>query len=238
VNDPLRSLSVIVPLAAGERLWRDLLNDLIALPEGSEVILVGAEPIDAAELAVYSGRGVFSVRHLAGHVGRAVQMNQGAYASQKDFLWFLHADSKIPKPAIVALRAALASEAEALHFFELNFLNDGPRLVGLNKLGVNWRSQVLGLPFGHQGFALSRAQFLRIGSFSEELPSGEGEDQSFIFEARRKRIPVRAIRSPIFTSARRYVAEGWVSGTSARVWKNTKHVVSEYVKLMRGRIFE
>jgi hypothetical protein len=232
--DPLRNLSVIVPLAAGERLWRDLLLDLVNLPEGSEVILVGAETIDQSELDLYAARGVFKIRYVPGVVGRALQMNKAAYASDKKYLWFLHADSKIPKPTLHALRSALAEAPEALHFFELRFLDDGPRLVGLNKAGANLRSRFLNLPFGHQGFAISRAQFLRIGSFSEDLP--EGEDQAFVWEAHRKRIPVRAIRAPIFTSARRYESEGWTKTTSSRLWGSTKQAMGEYFKLLRGRL--
>lgn len=235
-SDPLRNLSVIVPLAAGERLWRDLLNDLVALPEGAEVILVGAEEISQKELADYEARGVYKIRYLPGHVGRALQMNRGAYASEKKFLWFLHADSKIPKPALQALRVALSDAPDALHFFELRFLDDGPRLVGLNKIGANLRSQFLNLPFGHQGFALSRAQFERIGCFNEELE--QGEDQAFVWEAHRKRIPVKAIRTPIFTSARRYEIEGWGRATSGRLWASTKQAINEYIKFVRGRLFE
>src|SRR5690606_12666347 len=134
-----------------------------------------------------------------------------AYDSQQRNLWFLHADSKVPKPTLVALRGALRADPEALHFFELQFLDDGPRLVRLNKMGVKIRSEILGLPFGHQGFAIAREQFLRIGNFNEDLE--RGEDQAFIWEARRKNIPVRFVKAPIFTSARRY-SDGWTRATS------------------------
>lgn len=234
--DPLRDLCIVVPVSAGERLWRDLLNDLMSLPEGSEIVLVGPEPISEEELRLAAERSVFQLQYLPAPAGRAVGMNRAAYATDKKFLWFLHADSKIPKPTLMALKNALTEAPDALHFFELRFLDDGPRLVGLNKLGANLRSQVFGLPFGHQGFALAREQFLRIGCFNEEL--SQGEDQVFVFEARRKRIPVRAIHAPIFTSARRYQMEGWSRATTQRLWHSTKQVVGEYVKLVKNVVIE
>jgi hypothetical protein len=65
-----------------------------------------------------------------------------------------------------------------------------------------------------------------------------GEDQAFVWEAHRKRVPVSYVRAPIFTSARRYVTDGWGRATSERLWQNTKQALGEYLKLVKGRLFQ
>ena len=77
----------------------------------------------------------------------------------------------------------------------------------INEFGVWLRTRLFRLPFGDQGFLLSRANFVRLGGYDETLPSAE--DHALIWRARRAGMAIRAIGATISTSARRYAEFGW-----------------------------
>src|SRR5690606_39672288 len=78
---------------------------------------------------------------LAAPTGRARQQNAGAAAAGGDVLWFLHADSRVTADTLAAARSFARSAA--IGYFDLQFLDDGPRLVRLNALGARIRSRWL-----------------------------------------------------------------------------------------------
>jgi hypothetical protein len=250
----LRNLSVIVPFAAGDLAWKDLLQDLKVLPVESEILLVGPDAPDADIFAKAKSGLVADVRYVYSPPGRGRVLNSGARASKRDYFWFLHADSKVPRQSIFRLGFSLAQQPGSLHYFGLQFLPDGPRWMLLNSYAANLRSKHLGLPFGDQGFALSRSTFYRLGGFREQshLPrivtsrtarfdlSREGvcEDQSFVWEAHRKRVPLHRVPATIFTSARRYEKVGWAKLTRSRVWSTAQQAMIEGFELLKLRAIE
>ncbi|MEK6556564.1 MAG: glycosyltransferase, partial [Bdellovibrionota bacterium] len=169
VNEPFKSLHVIVPISADEKLWRDLLNDLVSLPAGSRVSLVGSQILNTDELEKIKNKSLFELVHMPGENHLATGMNHAAFSTHHKFLWFLHADSKIPKSTLANLQKALHEKPEQIHYCQLQFLDDGPSLMFLNSLAVQLRSKLLNLSFGHQGLALSKEQFEHVGGFDEEL---------------------------------------------------------------------
>lgn len=163
---------------------------------------------------------------LRAPAGRARQQNAGAKAATRDWLWFVHADTRLTPETLPALRAWLDG-APALGWFRLRFADDGPRLPRWNARGANWRSRVLGLPFGDQGLILPRADFHRLGGFDPELPYGE--DHALVWRARRAGLPLRAVDAELITSARKYSNNGWLRTTSrhlaltfAQAWKESR----------------
>lgn len=231
----LRSLHVIIPIVSKDELWRDLLTDLYCLPEGARVSLVGPELPDSTEIELIAKKFVFQLDVISSPKGLAVQMNAAAFQSRHDFFWFLHADSKVPKSSIAKLGMAFEKQPEALHYFNLKYLDDGPRWMFLNSLGARYRSKVLGLPFGDQGFAISRTNFVQIGGFDETVSGGE--DHVFVWRAYERGIPLHAIASPIFTSARRYETTGWGRTTGERLIKAAQHAAQERFRFLKNRVF-
>lgn len=236
MSEVLRDLSVIIPFTAADMAWKDLLQDLKPLPADAEILLVGPDAPDEIILRRAAEGVIAPIRHVDSDRGRGRQMNAGARAAVKGHFWFLHADSKVPRPSLFFLGQEMERLPEALHYFRLHFLGDGPKLVGLNSYAANLRSRYLGMPFGDQGFALSRTQFYRIGGFPEHVRYGE--DHIFVWEARRKRIPLNLIPASIFTSARRYESEGWGKLTRRRVYLTAKQAVEESFKLFKQRVVE
>lgn len=236
MNEALKDISVIIPFTKDDLLWKDLLQDLRVLPAGSEIILVGPDSPDADVLSKATEGLISTVRYVPAPKGRGVQLNRGVIASEKQFFWFLHADSRVPRPAISRLVDEIRSKPHALHFFHLQFLADGPRWVGLNSFGANLRSRYLRMPFGDQGFCVHRNEFQLIGGFAENVPYGE--DHEFVWEARRKHVPLNEVPAAIFTSARTYERHGWGKVTRQRVMLTAFQATRECWKLFKQRVVE
>ncbi len=200
-------LSVIVPLAPEETEVEELLEQLTALPPGSEVIVVRAD--NSPELPPpTTWPSTLIYREYTHDAGRARQLNLGARVAGGHWLWFLHADSRLMKATLPALQHFIAERKDALGWFELRFRQDGPRLVVLNAIGANLRAHWLGLPFGDQGLVLPRPCFHAIGGFDENVPCGE--DHLLVWAARHAGLPLRPLGAPLQTSARKSaVAAGW-----------------------------
>lgn len=209
-------LSVIVPLAPGETEAEQLLNQLTALPTGSEVIVVRAE--SRAESRPANWPATLAYREYTHVAGRARQLNRGARIARGHWLWFLHADSRLLESTLPALQRFIAGPDEALGWFDLRFRRDGPRLVALNAIGANMRAHWLGMPFGDQGLIMPRSRFEAIGGFDQNAPYGE--DHLLVWAARRAGLPLRPVGAPLLTSARKYTRLGWLSTTLTH-WRLT-----------------
>jgi hypothetical protein len=222
--------SVIVPVGPGDTAWQELLPELAALPEGSEVLLVAARKADIAPTGKTRRRSApVPARWLQATRGRACQLNAGVRAARNPRLWFLHADSRLAAETLPALASASARAPDALGCFDLRFLDDGPPLMWLNMLGACMRSRVLGLPFGDQGFFIARSLLTQLGGFDERLAFGE--DHALVWAARRAGVPLVHAGAPLYTSARKYAEQGWLGTTALHVWLTAQQALAE---LLRG----
>ncbi len=222
--NPLRDLAVVVPVGPGDESWAGLLDELRTLPAGAEIVLAGAAPAPPSlpERA----------RWLQAPRGRAQQMNAGTRATTRRFLWFLHADSRFAPDTLPSLARSLAAEPEALHFFDLEFLDDGPALMSLNQIGARIRSRWGGMPFGDQGFCLPRAVWEMLGGFPTDAPYGE--DHLLAWKARQAGVPLRATGGTLRTSARRYREQGWLATTTRHLRRTARQAFPEWLRLVRG----
>jgi hypothetical protein len=219
----LRALSVVVPVAPGEPALGGLLAQLEALPDGVEVLLVGAEARPAGVPPRFDWR-------VAPH-GRAAQLNEGGRAARGDVLWFLHADSRLTPGTLPALGRSLAADPEALHYFDLRFLDDGPPLMRINEAGVWLRSHLGGMPFGDQGLCLRREHWERLGGFPTDTEYGE--DHLFVWRARRAGVRLRPTGGTLLTSARRYRERGWLATTTRHLRLTARQAFLEWLALVR-----
>lgn len=183
-------LSVIIPLAADEGSHHALIEDL--KPYDFEII-------------------------IASETSRAASLNAGAARASRDILWFLHADSRVLAENISALEQAFSVRPEALHYFQLFYEDAG--ITALNAIGANIRSRLFGLPYGDQGFCISKDQFLAVGEYPDSV---FGEDLLFVRMAKQADIKLHRIPSKLLTSARKYKDVGWLRLTLMRqiqMWK-------------------
>lgn len=197
----LADLSIVVPVGPDDTAWQGLVEQLAQLAPRPQLLLVFADgdPQIAHALPRCDA--------LATATGRAHQLNAGIAAARREWLWLLHADSRLQGDTIPALCDYLAGEPRALGWFRLAFDDDGPSLTRLNACGANLRARWLGLPFGDQGFVVHRDDARRLGPFDPAL--AYGEDHAWVWRARRARLPLREIPATLSTSARKYADRGW-----------------------------
>ena len=224
-------VSIVIPVAPGDDAWRSLLPDLASL-SGAEVIFAATHEFATADrVIILAALDSESWSWLVTPRGRARQLNAGTRAASRDYLWLLHADSRFAPDTVPALHAALRAAPDALHYFDLAFLPDGPRMMSLNALGVRIRSRWLGMPFGDQGLCIRRATFDALGGFDERATYGE--DHLFVWRARRAGIALRPTGGTLLTSARRYVDRGWLRTTLRHVWLTARQAFPEWLALVR-----
>lgn len=203
------ALSIVIPIGPGDVAWHGLVEQLSQLASRPQVLLVFAHG-DAQSIEVPD-----HCVALSAPAGRARQLNAGVSAADGEWLWLLHADSRLLPDTWPALRAYLADAPRAIGWFRLAFSGDGPGPMALNALGANLRARWLGLPFGDQGFVLHRHDAARLGPFDSTL--AYGEDHAMIWQARRIGLALRRIDGTLATSARKYAEQGWLRTTLRHV---------------------
>ncbi len=192
-------LAVVVPTLDEERALPGCLEAIGHQP-GVEVVVSDGGSRDAT---VEIARGRSGVRIVAGGRGRGSQLNRGAAATTASELLFVHADCRLPKGWLPAVRRALADPEVSLACFRLRTEPSDGRsgrlwriLLRLNDL----RSRGLGRPYGDQGLAIRRSEFAALGGFPA-IPLME--DVAFVREAAKLG---RIVRLPLemTTTGRRF----------------------------------
>lgn len=213
----LFNLSVIIPVKKGEETWKDL---LVQLSEDSttEIIIVGPDFQDRTE-------GNLSTLKCEGN--RAVKLNHGALHASCSSLFFLHADSILPRNFKQTILDRLNENPKKVYHFDLEF--DGHFLMRFNSWGANVRSRLLKMPFGDQGFFTSKNIFFTLGFFSETAPYGE--DHLLIWRAHQLGIKVQSLNEKIKTSSRKYINAGWLPTTLKHVFLTYKQALPELLKI-------
>lgn len=193
-------LDVVVPTVDEERHLPRLLRDLDELRVDHRVTVVdggsGDGTVDAARR--------MGVRVVRAPRGRAVQMAVGAAASTAPWLFFVHADCRLPGAARHRVEEWLveATPRDAAH---LAFALDGDgwfwRFI---ELGQALRERATGLVYGDQGLLLSRSLYAAVGGFPD-LPIME---DVVMVDRVRRRGRLHRLDAPLPASPRRYRAEG------------------------------
>jgi rSAM/selenodomain-associated transferase 2 len=196
-------VSIVIPVRHDATALAQLLAQLPPAPD-VELIVSVAAPMDDATQALRQGRG--DVRWLETAPGRGVQLNAGADLAGGEWLWFLHADSRVPRGWLHAFRS-MSSADDGFVGGSFRFVLDSRAWQArfLEQM-VALRVRALALPYGDQGIFVRRAVFQSIGGFAP-LPLMEDVD----FVRRLKRIGrLRHLSLQLTTSARRWERDGWV----------------------------
>ena len=223
-------LSIIIPLSSNENAWQALAQDLQLLPSGVEIIWVcplgttfNATTIPGKNICV-----------LYASPGRASQLNAGARVARKSFLWFLHADTRFTQNALDALYQAIETAPHCLHYFNLHYY-DGPKAMRYTSQGIWLRSHCLKMPFGDQGFCLSKTLFNKLGGYEEN--ASYGEDHLLVWQAHEQRVKLRCTGALLSTSARKYIDKGWLYTTCLHQFLWLKQASQQLLVWIKQRLF-
>ena len=141
---------------------------------------------------------------------RALSLNEGARKTTSEYILFLHADSKIEDDTIGNLINYIkVHNEEGMYYFSLKF--DKGKILRLNSIGANLRSFLFSLPYGDQGFCISRELFIKTGGFPENV--NYGEDLYFVLKLKQMGIRILNNQNYIITSSRKYLNNGWLITT-------------------------
>lgn len=220
----MRFLTVVIPVGPKEKSQELLLPELLKFSEWLEIIVVPTE----------EGTFPAGVQVVKSKIGRAHQMNTGAKSATCAWILFLHADSKLKASDLENLHTLLKELKQGLYYFRLKFADDGPWAMRINEWGVRFRAELLGLPFGDQGFLIPSDLFFSLGGFPENAPYGE--DHLFVWKAKQAKVPLRTLPFEIVTSARKYQKGGWGSVTRKHFWLTWRQAAPEFGNLILSRL--
>lgn len=207
-------LSIIIPLAPfGENLAKFLI-ELEKFPYETEIIFVSSQVEKYKEYLLKNFKRQYKL--IPSKSGRGACMNTGAENSKGEYLLFLHVDSRLDKSSIEFLLKKLEEGTKSILYFDLIFEDKTTFLLRLNEVGVLFRSRMLKCPFGDQGLCFSRSIFFELGSYKTNL--SYGEDHILIKEAIHKKIKIESLKRPIYTSARKYIQNGWFKTTTLHLY--------------------
>lgn len=213
-------ISVIIPCAPDENEEKALI-DLLKVQSDIEIIVASSSTQKSEDKGV--------VKYIKSPLGRAQAMNAGAKVASAEFLWFLHADSQLTQKNIQSLKDILKVNSKDFYYFDLRFDKALPQMK-LNNFGVWFRSHILGVPFGDQGFCLQKKYFKAIGTYPENVPYGE--DHLLVWYARQYGLKLVCTGTKLVTSSRRYQKHGWLKITGLYQYRWIKQAFPEWIKLL------
>lgn len=192
-------LSVVIPVRNEAQALPCLLDDLADLrAAGAELILVDGGSTDGTcERAL--GRVDQLLRTAP---GRALQMNAGAAVAHGEYLWFVHADTRVSVESLESLQGAL-NERPLWGRFDVRLSGSGLALRVIGAM-INLRSRLSGIASGDQGIFVSRQRFEALGGYA---PIPLMEDLQLCRRLRALARP-RCLRPPLSTSSRRWEQHG------------------------------
>lgn len=192
-------LSVVIPVRNEAQALPALLDDLAALQAaGAELIVVdGGSSDGTVERA--QGR---ADQVLKTEPGRALQMNAGAAHAQGEYLWFVHADTRVTEPSLRRLQDVLQQRPLWGRFdVRLSGLGVAFRVIGTM---ISLRSRLTGIASGDQGIFVRKTAFVALGGYA---PIPLMEDLQLCRQLKAQARP-RCLRPPLSTSSRRWEQHG------------------------------
>lgn len=204
------TVSAVVPVLNDAEALGRLLDDLRGAPDLEVVVVDGGSEDASMDVAGSADVVVTSAP------GRGQQIRVGVAHAKGEWLWFLHADSRVSQAVIAALGEGTASPGWGFCRVRLDASGWGLRVI---ETAMNWRSGITGIATGDQGIFAHRRLLEAIGGVPA-LPLME--DIECCRRLRRLDRP-RRIEPPLATSARRWQRDGIVPTVLLMWWLRMRY---------------
>lgn len=192
-------LSIVIPARNEREALPLLLSDLAPLRSaGAEIIVVDGGSTDGTPERVAP----LVDKLLQSAPGRARQMNAGAAAASGEYLWFVHADTRVSAAALQRLLDTLR-ERPLWGRFDVR-LSGGGASLRLIATMINLRSRLTGVASGDQAIFIKREAFAQHAGFADIALM---EDIELSRRMKRLQRPV-CLRPALLTSSRRWETNG------------------------------
>ena len=191
-------ISVVIPTLNESENLPLLLSDLTLSKQNIEVIIVDAGSIDETIFnAEISGAKI----HLINTPSRGKQLKTGAEIASSEWLFFLHADSRLDKNWFKVVNNIINNDQNTKFAWYFDFKVKGYGIkYRILEFAVFLRCILLNRPYGDQGLLINKKLYVRAGGFSEiEIM----EDLDFILRLSKYQKPKR-IKLPLYTSNRKW----------------------------------
>ena len=199
-------LSIIIPVLNDSPALGRLLTDLAAERTGlsMEVVVVdgGSDDVLTNQLPSFA-------RYLRAPRGRGQQLAAGVDATSGRVIWFLHADTRLPRGAATLV----ASQTGGWGRMRLRFEPDFPGMRMVAAL-MHWRSRLTGICTGDQGIWVWRDVLDQAGGVP---PQTLMEDIELSTRLRRQAWPT-VLSETLVTSSRRW-RDGGLIATILMMWR-------------------
>lgn len=157
----------------------------------------------------------YPIRLISAAKGRGPQLNAGAKMAVGEWLFFLHADTRMDQKGMDLMINAWQNQVDSLFCgaFDLH-IDSGKKIFRMIEKIASARSRLTKIPYGDQGIFMSRNLFEKIKGFPE-IPIME--DVGIMSKIKKQGVIPVFIAHPISTSARRWKDQG-ILFTSVRNW--------------------
>lgn len=208
-------VSIIIPTLNEAQNIRRQINALSPLPE-VEIIFADGGSSDGTLYEIESCAGKIGNVHLIhSHRCRSRQMNAGARRAKGEWLIFLHADTELPAESYHAF-VQTAKTNPRLNSGAFTFRVSNQKFVyRYLEFYVGLRCRLLKLPYGDQAIFVKRSFFKEIGGYREDFPLMEDME---LMERLNKQPGFGVLKFPVYTSARRFEADGYLRRTCGNLY--------------------
>lgn len=151
-------VSVIIPTLNTREVFKSILADVAANVD-EIVISDGGSTDQTLNIALEH-----NARIALGCEGRGWQLARGASWARCDWLFFIHADTLLPKNWQSLVEQHIQTTPDKAGYFKFGIEASGvrPRLL---EIMANARTFWFGLPYGDQGLLISRKLYEQVGGF-------------------------------------------------------------------------
>ena len=216
-----KSISVILPTRDEEDAILPCLESIARCEGPMEILVVdgGSRDRTLERARDFTSRSPHATRVLSSdRTGRAAQMNFAAKEAGGAILWFVHADSRVPQDATLAIRRALSDPRVLAGSFRFEVDSPGWKFR-LLETAVATRTRWFRAPYGDQGLFLRTDVFRRIGGYADQ-PILEDLD---LVRRVRKLGRMAALPQSLVTAGRRWEEHGFLATT----WLHTRILIAD-----------